>query len=122
MRGWSHTRLLLTGMFARETADPRGAVCQVARGSGVVQTLQIVGRTEDRRHTAPTIGTVPGSLVPPVAVVGQAGVGRHHVVDSVGLALTTPGQQQEGGRCEEDWEEHPRTGNRKIQNNYYAYN
>ena len=102
-------------MFAREAADPRGAVCQVARGSRVVQTLQIVGRTEDRGHTAPTIGTVPGRLVPPVAVVGQAGVGRHYVVNSIsfGLAFTPPGQQQEGGRCEEDWEEHPRTGNRK---------
>ena len=88
-------------MFAREAADPRGAVGQVAWGGGVVQTLQIVGRTEDWGHTATTIGTVPSSLVAvPVvreAVVGEAGVGGYNMVNSIRLALTGPRQQEEGG-------------------------
>ena len=83
-------------MFARETADPRGAVGQVAGVGRVVETLQVVGGTEDRRDTAATITTVSGSLVA-VAVVGEAvvrvdRVGSYHVVDRLGLALTGAGQ------------------------------
>ena len=94
-------KMLLTGMFAREAADPRCAVGQVTGGGGVVQTLQIVGGTEDWGDTAATIGTVTSRLVAvPVvreAVVRVGRVSGYNVVDSLSLALTRPRQQEEGG-------------------------
>ena len=103
-------------MFAREAAEPRGTVSQVTRGCRIVETLQIVWRTEHRGHTATTIGTVTGCIVPvPVvreAVVRVGGVASYHVVNSISLALT--GLQEEGDHGEEDREEHPRSENSKM--------
>ena len=64
-------------MLARETADPRGAVGEVAGRGRVVQTLQIVRGAEDWRHTGPTIATVSSSIVT-IPVVSS-----NHVVTSV---------------------------------------
>ena len=90
----------LTGMFAGETADPRGAVCEVAGGCRVVQTLQIVGGAEDRRDAGATICTVPSCVIP-VPVVGS-----HTMVGTVGsedggigisVSLTLEDQQEQDG-------------------------
>ena len=81
-------------MFAGETADPRGAVCEVAGGSGVVQTLQIVGGAEDRRDAGATICTVPSCVIP-VPVVGT--VGSEDGGIGISVSLTLEDQQEQDG-------------------------